>query len=362
MIINKQHIISALLGVGIAALLIWGWDDKPKTQYWHNEGKVFGTYYNIRYSSTEDLEPAIRTAFTSFDNSLSLFNPHSILSAINDNRDTTTNEAFEAMWQEAERVYALSGGAFDITVAPLVNYWGFGTKKPTPCTLVGATLPAAPAVRSAKSRHFSTLKGREVDSLRAFVGFDKVKLMDHKVVKTDPRVQIDGGAVAKGQACDMIARVLRENGCANWLVDIGGEVVAHGVNAKGEPWHIGITKPNLNNEGAQDALQEILPVTDICMATSGNYRNYYYDGEARRSHTIDPRSGWPVQHSVLSATVVSSTCMRADALATACMVLGEREALEMMARAEDAACYLLVAKNDSLVAVTSPNWAKMITK
>ena len=348
MIINKQHIISALLGVGIAALLIWGWDDKPKTQYWHNEGKVFGTYYNIRYSSTEDLEPVIQAAFTAFDNSLSLFNPHSILSAINDNRDTTTNEAFEAMWQEAERVYALSGGAFDITVAPLVNYWGFGRR-------------VAGDSYSNLQSSISNLQS-PIDSLLSFVGFDKVKLMDHKVVKTDPRVMIDAGAVAKGQACDMIAKVLRDKGCENWLVDIGGEVVAHGLNAKGEPWHIGITKPNLNNEGAQDELQEILPVTDICMATSGNYRNYYYDGEERRSHTIDPRTGWPVQHSVLSATVVSSTCMRADALATACMVSGETEALEMIERAGDAACYLLVAKNDSLVAVTSPNWEKMITK
>ena len=339
--VNKQHIISALLGVGVAALLIWGWEDEPKVTYRHNEGKVFGTYYNIRYSAAEDLESAIQAAFADFDNSLSLFNPHSILSAVNDNRDTTTNEAFETMWTEAERVYNLSNGAFDITVAPLVNYWGFGSKKPTP----------APS-----------LKGREVDSLRAFVGFEKVRLEHHKVVKYDPRVMIDAGAVAKGQACDMIAKVLRDKGCENWLVDIGGEVVAHGLNAKGEPWHIGITKPNLNNEGAQDELQEILPVTDICMATSGNYRNYYYDGEERRSHTIDPRTGWPVQHSVLSATVVSSTCMRADALATACMVSGETEALEMIERAGDAACYLLVAKNDSLVAVTSPNWEKMITK
>jgi len=339
--VNKQHIISALLGVGVAALLIWGWEDEPKVTYRHNEGKVFGTYYNIRYSAAEDLESAIQAAFADFDNSLSLFNPHSILSAVNDNRDTTTNEAFETMWTEAERVYNLSNGAFDITVAPLVNYWGFGSKKPTP----------APS-----------LKGREIDSLRELVGFEKVRLEHHKVVKYDPRVMIDAGAVAKGQACDMIAKVLRDKGCENWLVDIGGEVVAHGLNAKGEPWHIGITKPNLNNEGAQDELQEILPVTDICMATSGNYRNYYYDGEERRSHTIDPRTGWPVQHSVLSATVVSSTCMRADALATACMVSGETEALEMIERAGDAACYLLVAKNDSLVAVTSPNWEKMITK
>lgn len=336
--------ISALLGVGIAALLIWGIDDKPKAKYFHNEGKVFGTYYNIRYEATEDLEGAIKSAFRDFDNSLSMFNPHSILSAINANRDTTTNAAFESMWAEAERVYALSNGAFDITVAPLVNYWGFGSKKKNP--------------QSSISDHQSTISNQQsaIDSLCAFVGFEKVQLVDHHVIKTDPRVMLDAGAVAKGQACDMIAEVLRSKGCENYLVDIGGEVVAHGVNDKGQPWHIGITKPNLNNEGAQSELQDIMAVTDICMATSGNYRNYYYDGAERRSHTIDPRTGWPVQHSVLSATVVSSTCMRADAMATACMVLGADEALAMIERAGDASCYLIVAQNDSLVVISSPNW------
>ncbi len=338
--IKKQHIISALLGIGLAALLIWGWEDEPKAQYFHNEGKVFGTYYNIRYEANADLGDSIQAAFRAFDNSLSMFNPNSVLCAINANRDTTTDAAFEAMWREAEEVYTLSGGAFDITVAPLVKALGFGRK----------------------SDQFAAISPQTVDSLRAFVGFDKVELIDHHVYKSNPRVQLDAGAVAKGQACDMIAAVLRNNGCENWLVDIGGEVVVHGLNVKGEPWHIGITKPNLNNEGAQDELQEILAVTDICMATSGNYRNYYYDGDERRSHTIDPRTGWPVQHSVLSATVVSSTCMRADALATACMVLGESEALEMIAQAQDAACYLIVAKNDSLVTVTSPNWTDFIQK
>ena len=338
--IQKQHIISALLGIGLAALLIWGWNDEPETTYFHNEGRVFGTYYNIRYSATTDLLDSIDAALQAFDNSLSLFNPHSVLSAVNANRDTLTDAAFEAMWSEAERVYALSNGAFDITVAPLVKAFGFGRK----------------------SDQYSVISSQTIDSLREFVGFDKVQLMDHRVIKSDPRVQLDGGAVAKGQACDMIAAMLQRQGCANWLVDIGGEVVCHGLNAKGEPWHVGITKPNLNNEGAQEDLQEILAVTDICMATSGNYRNYYYEGDERRSHTIDPRTGYPVQHSVLSATVVSSTCMRADALATACMVLGETDALAMIDRAGDAACYLLVAKNDSLVAVCSPNWAEMITK
>ena len=336
--------ISALLGVGLAALLIWGREDKQCLSYYHDEGSVFGTYFNIRYESTGALTDSIQAALKAFDNSLSLFNPHSILSVINANRDTMTNDAFETMWDEAERVYTLSDGAFDITVAPLVNYWGFGRKG------IQNTDRSADRIQT------------DIDSLRNFIGFDKVKLVDHRVIKQDPRIQLDGGAVAKGQACDMIADMLRRNGCANYLVDIGGEVVAHGLNDKGDKWHIGITKPNLNNEGAQEELQEILAVSDICMATSGNYRNYYYAGDERRSHTIDPRTGSPVQHSVLSATVVSSSCMRADALATSCMVLGAEKALDMIERAEDAACYLIVAQNDNLTVITSSNWEKIITK
>ena len=341
--VDKRHTIGALLGIGVAALLIWGIKDEeqPGKEYFHNEGKVFGTYYNIRYEAENDLQDSITAALEAFDNSLSLFNPQSTLSAINENRDMSTDAFFEDMWREAEEVYTLSGGAFDITVAPLVNYWGFGfAEKQLPIT-----------------NH-----QLQIDSLLSFVGFDKVELIDHHVYKSNPRVQIDGGAVAKGQACDVIAKVLRAHECENYLVDIGGEVVAHGVNDKGEPWRIGITKPNINNEGAQEELQEIIPVTDICMATSGNYRNYYYAGEERRSHTIDPRTGYPVQHSLLSATVIASSCMRADALATACMVLGADDALEMINRAGDAACYFIVAQNDSLVTVTSPNWQKMITK
>ena len=336
---NNKHTIGALLGVGLAALLIWGWDDKPKARYFHNDGHIFGTYYNIRYEATGSLEDSIKAALKAFDNSLSMFNPHSVLSAVNANRDTVTDAAFETMWHEAERVHSLSGGAFDITVAPLVNYWGFGNKGEWP-----------------------TVKGEKIDSILSFVGFDKVMLFNHKIIKRDQRVQMDAGAVAKGQSCDMIAGMLQRNGCTNYLVDIGGEVVAKGLNDKGEPWRIGITKPNLNNEGAQAELQERLEVTDICMATSGNYLNYYYANGERRSHTIDPRTGYPVQHSLLSATVVSSSCMRADALATVCMVLGAEGALEMIERAGDAACYLIVAENDSLTVQKSPNWEEMSAK
>ena len=348
--IRSKRNIGALLGLGVAALLIWGWDNEPAPRYFHNEGGIFGTYYNIRYEARHDLKDSIQAALTAFDNSLSMFNPHSVLSAVNANRDTTTDEAFETMWAEAERVYALSGGAFDITVAPLVNYWGFGTKKSNSDS--GLTGEAG----------LTAERSHSVSGLLGFVGFDKVRLENHKIIKSDPRIQLDAGAVAKGQSCDMVAAMLSRNGCSNYIVDIGGEVVAQGVNDRGEPWHIGITKPNLNNEGAQDELQQVLAVTDICMATSGNYRNYYYADGERRSHTIDPRTGYPVQHSLLSATVVSSTCMRADALATACMVLGTDEALAMIEQADDAACYLIVAQNDSLAVISSQKWEKMTTK
>lgn len=339
--INKRHTISALLGLGLAVLLIWGVEDrKTKPSFYRNEGKVFGTYYSIQYEATTDLADSIQAAFTAFDNSLSMFNPHSVISAVNQNRDTLTDAAFEAMWAEAERVYQLSDGAFDITIAPLVNLWGFGTK----------------------DKGQRTKDENAIDSVRAFVGFDKVQLIDHRVRKADPRMMLDAGAVAKGQSCDMIAALLNRQGCENYLIEIGGEIVARGHNSKGQPWHIGITRPQDDVTGAQNDLQEILAVEDICMATSGNYRNFYYDGEQKRSHTIDPRTGYPVQHSLLSATIVSSTCMRADALATACMVLGADDALDMIAAAEDAACYLIVEKNDSLVVITSQNWADLLTK
>ena len=140
-------------------------------------------------------------------------------------------------------------------------------------------------------------------------------------------------------------------------MDIGGEVVAQGLNNQGNAWRVGITRPTIDATGAEKELQEVIASSQLCMATSGNYLQYYIvDGE-RRSHTIDPRTGYPVQHSLLSATVSASTCMRADALATACMVLGEKAAVEMIEQTEDAACYLIVADNDSLRIIISQRWA-----
>ena len=330
---NKKWI--ALGFAIIAAVLLLLLPNTPKKQYYHNQGNVFGTYYNIRYEGSEDLHQAIKQRLQEFDHSLSMFNPQSVISKVNRNDSVVTDSLFEAMYHEAHAISQLSGGAFDITVAPLVNAWGFGTKIQEPRT---------------KNQDIN------LDSIKAFVGYQHIRLNNHHLEKDDNRITLDASAIAKGYACDVVADLLRENGCHNLLVDIGGEVVLQGVNDKGNAWRVGITRPTIDATGAEKELQEVIASSDLCMATSGNYLQYYFVDGQRRSHTIDPRNGYPVQHSLLSATVTASTCMRADALATACMVLGEQAALDMINQTTDAACYLIIADSDTLRIATSQRW------
>ena len=315
----------------IAAVMLLLLPDTPTKQYFHNQGKIFGTYYNIRYEATSDLHEQIKQRLQEFDNSLSMFNTHSVISKINRNEIVETDSLFEKMYAEAYLISELSSGAFDITVRPMVNAWGFGNN----------------------GQH--TLSPN-IDSIQAFVGYRKIHLKDHCLQKDDARITLDASAIAKGYACDVVAELLRKNGCKNLLVDIGGEVVLQGVNQQATPWRVGITRPTVDATGAEKELQEVIESSNLCMATSGNYLQYYFVNGQRRSHTIDPRSGYPVEHSLLSATVTASSCMRADALATACMVLGKTEALKMIECSEDAACYLIVAQADSLHVITSSRW------
>ena len=319
----------------IAALVLLLLPNEPKKQYFHHQGNIFGTYYNIRYEGTKDLHEDIQRRLQAFDHSLSMFNPNSVISQVNRNEHVVMDSLFETMYMEAQHVSQLSGGAFDITVAPLVHAWGFGKKTQDP---------------KAKEQDIN------IDSLKALVGYEKIHLENHRIVKDNEHITLDASAIAKGYACDVVADLLRQNGCNNLLVDIGGEVVLQGVNQKGEAWRVGISRPKIDAMGMEKELQEVIASNDLCMATSGNYLQYYFVDGKRRSHTIDPRTGRPVQHSLLSATVIASSGMRADALATACMVLGEAEAIEMINHAEDAACYLIVAEHDTLRVATSQRW------
>jgi len=333
---RKQLLISTAL-IALVAVVLLIVPDQKDASYHTNKGYVFGTYYAIQYESVSDLHDSIKATFAAFDASMSMFTPSSTISRINSGADSLVDAYFEQMYRTAEDIWQLSDGAFDITVAPLVNLWGFGLKNRAHVTQ------------------------EQVDSLLPHIGMQMIALADGCLHKSDPLVQVDAGAIAKGQSCDIIAALLQRNGCKNYLVDIGGEVVAKGNNAQGVAWRIGVTRPVDDASGAINEVQTVLQTTDIALATSGNYRNFYYDGEQKRSHTIDPRTGYPVQHSLLSATVRSSSCMRADALATACMVLGEEDALKMIEADSLSACYLIVGEpvgedSTALRAVCSSRW------
>ena len=323
----------------IAAVMLLLFPNTPPTQYYQHQGNIFGTYYNIRYEGTEDYHDSIKAALKAVDQSLSMFNQSSVISQVNRNESVVLDSLFITMFNEAQAISQLSNGAFDITVAPLVNAWGFGKNT---------------ALGNEAKKLLGTKE--QIDSIKTYVGYDKVRLVNHSIQKEDKRTTLDASAIAKGYACDIVANTLRRLGCKNLLVDIGGEVVVQGVNDKGQAWKVGISKPKHDGEGMENTLQDIISSTDLCMATSGNYLQYYIVGNERRSHTIDPRTGYPVEHSLLSATVTASSCMQADALATACMVLGEKEALKMIECTPDAACYLIIAQSDSLRIVTSSRW------
>lgn len=299
--------------------------------YQHDEGMVFGTVYNITYQYDSDIKQDIEAELQKVDNSLSPFNKTSIISKVNRNENPKVDEMFTEVFNLAAKVSSETGGAFDITVAPLVNMWGFGTKQ------------------------FHRPDKESVDSLMRFVGFHKVSLRDGHVVKSDPRIQLDCSAIAKGYGCDVVARYLRSKGIKNFMIEIGGEVVTSGQNEKQLPWKIGVTKPTDDSLQDNQELQTILNVTDKAMATSGNYRNFYIDGGRKLAHTIDPHSGYPVQHSLLSSTVIASDCATADAYATSFMVLGVEKAKEVLSRHPELMAYFIYSdKNGKMNVWFSP--------
>lgn len=272
------------------------------TPYRSNSGRTFGTYYNITYQSDKELHDTIKATLAKIDNSLSTFNKQSVISAINNNIDIVPDEMFLQVFTLAQDISQKTNGAFDITVAPLVNTWGFGFKNGLP------TDSAA------------------IDSLRKYVGYTTVLLQDGKITKQHPQTMLDCSAIAKGYGCDMVARALEKAGVANYMVEIGGEIVAKGKNDKGKNWAVGINKPIDDATGQSNSIQEIIRISGKSMATSGNYRNFRYEDGKKVSHTIDPQSGYPVSHSLLSATVIADDCATADALATAFMVMGLEKA------------------------------------
>lgn len=284
-------------------------NETPRQQTRKFTERIFGTTMNVTYTSSEELQDTIMACLRGVDASLSMFNPKSTVSRINRNETDTLDNHLQHIIPMAQSISEATDGAFDITVAPLVNAWGFGFKN--------GALPT----------------DRQVDSLRALVDYKQIKVLDGLISKDNPNMIIDLSAIAKGYGVDQVANLLRERGVRDFMVEIGGEIVSQGNNPKGEAWRIGINRPVEDSTGTNNEIQEVLELHNCAMATSGNYRNFYIAEDGRKlSHTIDPATGRPVRHNLLSSTVLAETCAVADAFATSFMVMGMDKAKEILAK------------------------------
>lgn len=309
MVISKLHrLLIAAFAISLMAVAC----STSKGEYITIEGEALGTFVQVKCNTTRttaDIEERIASIDQEMKASMSIFNSESLLSAINTNQSNRLDEHLTYNIELAGRFYTLSDGAYDITVKPLTDAWGFGRD--------------------------ASVAEPNIDSLLEFVGYDLITIDNNTLIKEDSRTQIDLNSIAKGYTVDVVAEELESLGIVDYIVNIGGEIRCRGRNAQGKKWSIGIETPYDGNM-SMDSIEKIVEIEGGALATSGNYRRFYLNDEGEKIvHTIDPRTGYSVTSSLLSATVVAPTCAEADAAATMFMALGsEGGAVELAKRCE----------------------------
>ncbi|MBN7814808.1 FAD:protein FMN transferase [Algoriphagus pacificus] len=325
---TRKNIVYSLILLAMV-ILVYTWRNQKQSEQEEDQqvevsgkltlsGKTMGTTYNITYLDEDgrDFQPSIDSILVVFNQSLSTYIPDSELSQFNQKDTLDFNlPYFPAVLQASKDVNQKTSGAFDPTVGPLVNIWGFG--------------PTGPELKDSV----------DIQNLLQLVGFDKVDFDSKQVRKKVPGIYLDFSSIAKGYGVDVVARLLDQKGISNYLVEIGGELVAKGVNENGELWKVGVNRPD-ETASASD-LYSIIALQDKGMATSGNYRNFYVRDSIKISHTINPATGYPVAHNLLSATVIANDCMTADAYATALMVMGTQKAIELDSALDEIQIFLI---------------------
>lgn len=321
----------------ISALLLFSCKEQPKkTNY---SGITQGSYFSITYydEGGRAFESEFDSIFDAVENSVSLWDENSIIRKVNRNEDVVVDKVFRDNFEWAKKASEFSDGAFDATIGPLVAAWGFHYKKEMEMT---------PAM---------------VDSIRQLVDFKKIEIIDNKIVKAKPNMTLDFNAVAQGYTADLIGTFLEEKGVTNYLVDVGGEIMARGGKPNGENWIIGIEKPSENYDSERN-VQLKITLKDKGIVTSGNYRKYIEKDGVRYSHSIDPKTGYPVPQNLLSATVIADNAAWADCLASICMIVGKDKALQMLEDNADIEGYLIFVDEDGTIKTTSTSGFKEYIK
>lgn len=337
--------MKSLLSLSILGVLALGTACSPKTKsYATVDGFAQGSTYHIVYNDPQgrDLRNDIEELLEDFDNSLSVYNPSSLLTRLNGNDTAAVPDKWFTECLEISRgISDDTDGAFDVTLRPLIAAYRIGTDD-TP----------------------HILSQREIDSIRAFTGYKKVRIENGQLVKDDPRLALDFNAIAQGYSSDLMGAMFDSLGIRDYMVEIGGEILCKGKNPEGKEWRVGIDRPVEGNMVPGEDLQTILTLTDRGLVTSGNYRKFAFDENGNKvTHTIDPHTLKPAVHNLLSATIIAPTSAIADGYATACMVIGLEKSKQLLERHPEMEAYLVFSQPDGSMGVyTTPNIRKRIVK
>lgn len=298
---------------------------QDKSKYIKNQGQAHGTFYHITYESPKGLDyhDQLRNTMQRIDKSLSTYDPVSVISRINQNDSSVVlDDHFLNVFKKAMEISKATHGAFDITVAPLVNAWGFGYTEPQRTDSIA------------------------ISSILEYVGYERLRLENKDLFKDTAAIQLDASAIAKGYSVDKAAEILEMKGVKNYMVEIGGEIRVKGLNPNGTAWRIGIDEPVEDQTLIDRKIQRILHINEGALATSGNYRQFYEKNGQKYAHTINPKTGYPVQHRLLSASVLAPECITADAFATAFMVLGYHASMDIVESNPDLEAYFILSGED----------------
>jgi thiamine biosynthesis lipoprotein len=330
--------------------LLTGCKESPTHNEYVFRGHTMGTAYMVKIAHPklakqrlDEIRQAMNSTLQSVNQQMSPYIKDSEISQFNLHPDTTSFAVscdFARVVREALAISRLSGGAFDVTVAPLINLWGFGTK----------------------GKRISPPSDSEIAEVISNIGYQSLNVIQCGLKKEKPGLTIDLSAIAKGYGVDAVAAVIDSFDFENYLVEIGGEIAAKGVNLRGNQWWVGVDQPNFNQmPGA--FLYDTLAISNKTVATSGDYRNYFEHQGNYYSHTIDPTTGRPVTHNLASVTVIAEACMLADGLATALMVLGPEKGLKMLVNFPDVEVLFIIREaEDRFTTRQTPGFEKYLVK
>ncbi len=335
-----KKIKNVLISLSGLVLLLNSCSESPKVENkeFLIKGETMGSTYEVKYiSNTENnYQNSIDSLLLAFNKSISTYDSTSRISKIFRGEEKEMDKIISEVIKKAKDVYEFSDGSFDISVGPLSNAWGWGFKN---------------------REQMDSIK---VKQLLSFVGFNKVKIENNALI-LDSGMYLDFNSIAPGYAADLIGEYLMAHGITNFMIEVGGEILCKGKNLNGKFWRIGIEKPMEGTEG-KNPLEGIIELQDEALATSGNYRRVFYENGRRFAHTLNPLTGWPVSHNLLSATVICKTAIEADAYATLCMVIGLEKAIEKFKDKNEVGLYLIYEdENKNLKEYLSPNLKSRFT-